>query len=326
MSQIAVSSSPPAESTASGGSRPAPAESPLWDRAVRRWNAFWFRPAEVDRLAAIRILAGLLGTHNFGIWLWASSEFFGADAWYGAAAARRLTSAVGAWSPLWNLPLPAVRAVLTAGLVASIALAAGIGARASAAAVWLIGLSVAHRAAPALFGFDQIWMMLLLYLSFAPSDATWSLAAFLRHGHWRAARRSVSANVALRLIQIHLCVVYLFAGLSKLRGDAWWNGTAFWGAIANAEYQTVDLTWLADWPVVVNLCTHGIVAFELAYCVLVWRPGWRSVLLAAALALHLGIGLCLGMMTFGLAMIAANLAFVPFERLSPSPLANNTAP
>ena len=203
---------------------------------------------------------------------------------------------------------------LALGLITCLALAAGIAARVAAAVAWFIGLAVVHRTAPALFGFDQIWMMLLLYLCLARSDATWSLAAFLRRGEGRASEQSVTANVAVRLIQIHLCVVYLFAGLSKLRGDAWWNGTAFWGAIANAEYQTVDLTWLAEWPVVVNLCTHGIVAFELAYCVLIWHRGWRPVLLAAALLLHLGIGLCLGMMTFGLAMVAANLAFVPFER------------
>ncbi|RMG35023.1 MAG: hypothetical protein D6725_13245, partial [Planctomycetota bacterium] len=139
---------------------------------------------------------------------------------------------------------------------------------------------------------------------------------YLRTGHWDTDATSVWTNVAQRLIQIHLCVVYLFAGLSKLQGAAWWNGTAFWGAIANAEYQTADLTALAAWPAVVNLCTHGIVAFELSYCVMIWNRWWRPWWLAAAGLLHLGIGICLGMMTFGLVMIAANLAFVPCERLS----------
>ena len=46
----------------------------------------------------------------------------------------------------------------------------------------------------------------------------------------------------------------------------------------------------------------------------------RRLFLALAVAVHLGIGLAMGMMEFGLAMIAANLAFVPaaaFARLLP---------
>ena len=31
-----------------------------------------------------------------------------------------------------------------------------------------------------------------------------------------AVRRSVSANLALRLIQVHVCIIYLSAGLAKL--------------------------------------------------------------------------------------------------------------
>ena len=37
----------------------------------------------------------------------------------------------------------------------------------------------------------------------------------------------------------------------------------------------------------------------------------RRVFLATAVAVHLGIGLAMGMMEFGLAMIVANMAFVP---------------
>ena len=111
-------------------------------------------------------------------------------------------------------------------------------------------------------------------------------------------------------MQCHLCVIYLFAGLSKLQGLTWWNGFAFWGGIANQEYQTLDLTWLADWPLVINVLTHLTVAFELSYCVLIWNRWTRPLVLLVAVFLHLGIVFALGMPTFGLAMLIANVAFI----------------
>ena len=32
--------------------------------------------------------------------------------------------------------------------------------------------------------------------------------------------------MSIRLIQIHLCLIYLCSGLSKLHGESWWNGSA----------------------------------------------------------------------------------------------------
>jgi hypothetical protein len=55
-----------------------------------------------------------------------------------------------------------------------------------------------------------------------------------------------------------------------------------------------------------------------AYAALVWPRLTRRLCLAMAVLVHLGIGLAMGMMEFGLAMITANLAFVPaatFARL-----------
>jgi hypothetical protein len=118
------------------------------------------------------------------------------------------------------------------------------------------------------------------------------------------------ANVAVRLIQLHMCVVYLFAGLGKLLGQTWWAGTALWGAFANYEYQTWDMTWLGWHPLIVNLLTCTVLVWEISYCVLVWPRLLRPLVLALAVPLHLGIAVCMGMMTFGLVMLVGNLAFV----------------
>ena len=115
----------------------------------------------------------------------------------------------------------------------------------------------------------------------------------------------------MRLINVHMCVIYLFAGLSKLQGEAWWTGEAIWQAVANFEYQTADMTWLAGHPLVLNLLTHLSVLWEVSFCVLVWRPRLRPLMLAGALFLHAGIGFCLGMWSFALIMLVGFASFLP---------------
>lgn len=93
-------------------------------------------------------------------------------------------------------------------------------------------------------------------------------------------------------------------------GGSWWDGSAMWLSIANYEYQTIDLTWMANWPLLLAFLTHVTVLFELFYCVLIWNRLTRPVVLLTAVLMHLGIATCLGMATFGLAMLIGNLAFI----------------
>ena len=155
-----------------------------------------------------------------------------------------------------------------------------------------------------------------MYLAVGPSGDAFSLDRWLagrRAGGPLPVRRTWTANLAIRLIQVHMCVIYMFAGMAKLTGPAWWDGTAMWMAFGNMEYQSLDMTWMAEWPRLMNLMTHVTIFWELFYAALVWPRLTRPVVLLLAIPLHLGIGICLGMMTFGLAMLFGNLAFVPSD-------------
>ena len=194
----------------------------------------------------------------------------------------------------------------------------------AAPVAFLLTASFANRNPAALYGFDQVLGFVTLYLSVNPGHG------WLSVDRWREFRRcqknagsggvkdseivvsrpSVSANIATRLIQLHLCLIYLVAGLAKLKGAAWWSGVAFWGAIGNLEYQTLDMTWLVDWPMIVSLLTVSALAWEISYAALVWNRWTRPLVLAFGVMVHAGIAICFGMMTFGLAMIVANVAFV----------------
>ncbi len=133
-------------------------------------------------------------------------------------------------------------------------------------------------------------------------------------GHARSAGCASGVGVGepgLRLIQIHLVVIYAMAGLAKVQGLSWWNGTAIWKTMATGEFVVLDFTALAAWPLLINLVTHASLALELLYPVLIWVKIVRPLLLAGVMALHLGIAVMSpGLTEFALVMIAANLAFV----------------
>jgi hypothetical protein len=137
----------------------------------------------------------------------------------------------------------------------------------------------------------------------------------VRRGRAAAGRPEPStwANLALRLINVHMCVIYFFAAISKLQGEAWWNGEAMWRAFANYEYQSIDMTWMAWHPRLLDLATHVSVLWELSFCALIWRPRLRPIVLLGAVVLHVGIGACLGMWTFGLIMLVGCASFLPPE-------------
>lgn len=291
-----------------------------WFRDVARgWNCFWFTPADAATLGLTRILAGAMLFYTHLVWSLDLEAFFGPDSWVSPEAARVALANDGTsfdWSWFWWIESPTPLWIVHGlALVAFATFTLGLWTRTSSVLVFLAALSYANRQPGALFGLDQINVMLATYLMLAPCGDAYSL------DRWRAARKagaplaiatpSVSTGLATRLIQVHMCLIYFFAGLSKLQGVTWWQGTALWYSFANLEYQSLDMTWLGSSPHLIAAMTLLTVFWELSFCALVWPRLTRPVVLAIAVPLHLGIAFCLGMMTFGWVMLFGCLAFVP---------------
>ena len=296
------------------------------------WNAFFFTPADPTALGLIRLVVGLLAFWNLAVYGFDLRDFFGSDGWADPEAVKLVQgfSKPFAWSFWFSVPDALLRPVWALCLLIVALFAAGLLSRVTAVLTWVILASTVRRVPVALFGFDQILTTWALYLAATgASGQAVSLDRFL--ARWRLGRASwsrqrhdgrapvpsgvplptVSANLALRLIQLHLCLIYGMAGLAKLQGAGWWNGMAMWGALASAEFRVLDFTWTASYPWLLNVLTHGSLALEITYPVLVWVKPLRPLLLALTAALHVGIGLTApGLSEFGLAMIAGNLAFV----------------
>ena len=284
---------------------------------VQGWDRFWFQAVDPATICLMRIFAGCMLFYTHLIWSLDLNGFLGSAGRLSPEFLNRFHDPLQsgyhfAWS-FWNyIDSPSLMWIVHLACLLVLAMfTVGAFTRVTSVLAWLITISYVHRLPGTMFGLDQINTMLAMYLALSPCGALYSI------DRWWAKKKgagpvppSTSANVAIRLMQLHLCIIYLFAGFGKLLGASWWDGTAIWLSFANLEYQSIDMTWLCRFPRLLNLLTHVALIWEVTYVALVWPRLTRPIVLLMAIPVHLGIAMCLGMITFGVVMLVANLAFV----------------
>lgn len=281
------------------------------------WHRFWFEPLDPLMLGFMRLLTGWVLFYNLLIWSLQLEAFFGHHGVQPLEAVKRVYASRLVFSFWFWLDEQYLWPAHIVCLIIAAMFCIGAATRVTSILSFLITISYSQRVPVANFGLDQILGMMSLYLALAPSGAAVSADNLIRKWwHHRkgvafehAPVRYASARMASRLIQLHLCAIYFWAGFSKLKGPTWWTGEAMWNVIANQEYQTVDLTWMAWVPWLPFLIAHITIAWETSFIVLVWNPRLRPLVLAMGTAMHFGIGAFLGMWTFGLIMTFAYLSF-----------------
>jgi hypothetical protein len=164
-----------------------------------------------------------------------------------------------------------------------------------------------------------------------PSGAALSVGRWLERRRYRARTgqelpvpKLASATFATRLMQVQFCFIYLASGLSKLQGGAWWNGTALWGTVANTNFAPTNHGWYlqgliflskhrALWEFVMGSGVAFTLVLEIGLPFMIWNRRLRPYLVVGSVLLHTGIGLTMGLVTFGLMMLCLVMSFVPPE-------------
>jgi hypothetical protein len=216
----------------------------------------------------------------------------------------------------------------------------GLFTRVMSVLVWVATVGYIHRSQQVLFGMDTMMNIILFYLMIGNSGAALSIDRLIaRYRATRASLRrsgtidantrtflaypppSANAGFAVRLIQVHFCFIYLAAGLSKLKGAAWWDGRAFWDVIANPEFTLMPYSWYRTllqgvssvkplYYTITSFAVWSTLFVEIATPFLLWtRLRWFVILLAAAM--HAVIGVLMGLNLFELMMIVMLIAFFP---------------
>src|SRR5688572_10361655 len=294
-----------------------------------RWNRFWFTPADPLPACVLRIVVGLVALTHFIDCGLSLNVWYAPDGVLPPAAVARLLELTGDGEANYHYSYlaritnqGALWALHALAIVAALAFALGLFTRVSGVLTLIATLAYVHRVPQVAGHLEPVLSFLIAYLCIAPSGAWLSLDRRL----FSAAKKrspmailtgpgnpSVTANIGLRLIQIHLAMFYAMMGLTKLYGDAWWTGDAVWLLIAQTESRPLNLTGLrrlgAIGEYLLNFWSHSIVYFELAFPILIWTRLARRILLALSILIWLSIILLTGQLLFGLTMIAAGLAF-----------------
>jgi hypothetical protein len=309
------------------------AADPLPSSFGQAWNDFWFRPVDPRPLAAVRIGAGItlllyvLSWGNAAGWL-ATNGLLPARATTQLLEAQPLEQVEpGRPGPIRGLTFlgdspSVVTAVQFLLGIAAAMLAAGCFTRVTAVIVWLLFLWFAHRATVVSGATEPILAALLFYLAWSPCQLIWSVDAWWRQRREASAPKPanpaeswlpapVLANIAQRLIQLHLaCLVFAMAE-AKLQGPVWWDGDAVWYLTANTLSRPVDLSFLRGRTILINAWTHAIILVEVLFPFAIWVRWSRGIVLAVAAVVWLTLPLLTGEWLFPVAMAAGLLAFVP---------------
>ncbi len=276
----------------------------------------WFRPVSARPLAGLRVGLSLLLLFHL---LWLSNDLLslhgsrGIIPWELTDLLRDpwvpgLPTLAKAFLPLGISAHTAIILLLSAYAGSLLSLALGFHTRLSAFLAWGLHLSLVTSAFASFYGVDQIANTFLFYLLLFPSGRAWTFES----------RREETIPVGcLRVMQIHLCVIYLAAGLEKAMGRQWWNGEAIWQAVTQPVFSTFDLRWLAKYPLIPMLAGWGTLVVELGYVFLIWPRGTRKVWFIATIGLHLGMALFMGLVFFSGVMILLTscLFLIPAEVL-----------
>jgi hypothetical protein len=290
----------------------------------RGWQRFFFTPADPTTLGLIRILVGLILLWNFANIGLDLRDYLGSDGLVSLEALRSYyahsTTGKTAWSLWFFVPDRFLFPTWTVCLLVLVLFTLGVFSRVTSVLAWAITVSTVRRVPVVFFGFDQTVVAWAMYLAVCmASGQTLSVDRLRKRRRGLVPdgppRPTVSANLGLRLIQLHLCLTYAAAGLAKLQGVSWWNGDAVAMILLIPVYRVGHFEWLLAYPRLLFFLTHATVALEILYPVLIWFRVFRPLLLTAMVLLHVGIDLTLGLREFTLAMIVANLAFVPGETL-----------
>ena len=189
-------------------------------------------------------------------------------------------------------------------------LALGSFTRVAALFAWLLHLTFNTSGIASTYGVHEFTNIALFYCFVMPVGKAFSIDSRRRGDE---ATESVYYALCRRVLQWHLCIVYLSSGVEKAAGVQWWNGEAVWRALMR-EGVPVSFAWLAAVPLVAMMLCWGTLLLEMGYAFFVWPLSTRKIWLALITAFHAGIALSLGLWFFSGSMILLNLAaFYPLR-------------
>ena len=156
--------------------------------------------------------------------------------------------------------------------------------------------------------------IMLIYLILMDVSRRWSLDARrrARQESRETQTGSVLHNIGLCLVIAQICTVYLEAGLYKVQGTLWQNGTAVYYPLQSVAYgifpPLADL--LTYFALPVFIATYVTVLAQIAFPFMLFHRITRRIVLLALLGMHLSIAVVMGLPFFSGIMASADAVLV----------------
>jgi hypothetical protein len=198
-----------------------------------------------------------------------------------------------------------VSLILGALLLSASLLIVGLFSRWAAITAWFLHLCAVKSGDLLIYGVDNFITIGLFYLMICPLPGSWSLDRRI----WKPrASKPELVGFFRRVLQLHLCLVYFFGGLTKCLGSGWWDGSNVWRALIRPPFNVIDPNFLIRWRYLFPVMGISFCLLEIGYPVLIWSKKARPIWLVGILVMHIAIGLTMGMYLFGLIMVVLNVA------------------
>lgn len=199
----------------------------------------------------------------------------------------------------------AIRLALWVWATATLCLLVGWNTRVSAVLVWVLSVSFTNLNLYAINAGDHIRGMLLLYLMLVPCGAVWSVDARQRRRLVGSAPREVRVHPwALRLMLLQLALMYCASGICKMTGEDWTSGSSLYYVMRDTSLTRISADQFALPYIVTRLMTWTVLAWEVAFPLLIAVRRTRGIALWMGAAFHLGIFVTLEIGCFPLYLLA----------------------
>lgn len=197
-----------------------------------------------------------------------------------------------------------VYSVTTIYFISLVGLLIGFKTRLMGTAAWLMHIILNTTGHFTAYGVETFLHIALFYCVVLPVGCCRSIDAYKKSNQIPP----YLITLSVRLIQLHLCIMYLACGIEKSLGAQWWNGEAVWIALQQDQFHQVNTGWMAQLPFIPKLLGWGTMFTETLYPVAIFLKPTKKFWLIGIISMHAFIAVFLGLQLFGGLMILLNLA------------------
>lgn len=166
--------------------------------------------------------------------------------------------------------------------------------------IWYLYINLYYNAAAVQNGGNNLVALVLLYLAVNNSESKLQ----------KSSLDILLNNISVIAARIQIAMMYAVAGIYKLTGETWTNGTALMYVFNNPEYSLPYFSgWLGQQYWLIDLVTNTTLLFQLLFPIMVWFLSVRKYVLWIGSLFHIAIAIFMGIPDFGITMLIMYVLF-----------------